>query len=118
IGAEVRSLRVIIFIRLFHGVEMIEDAIELVEAVHCGKVFVTIAKMILADLRRCVTKWLEKLGDGRILVLNTLFGGGQADRQQTRAKRRLSQDKRGTTRRAGLLSVVVGEQCAFLGDAV
>ena len=53
---ELGALRVIGFIRLFHGVEVIEDAVELVEAVHRGKVFVTVTEMVLADLRRCVAQ--------------------------------------------------------------
>ena len=52
IGAELRSLRVIVLVRLFHGVEMVEDAVELVEAMHRGKEFIAVAKMVLADLRR------------------------------------------------------------------
>ena len=94
---ELGALRVVGLVRLFHGVEVIEDAIELVEAVDRRQVFVAVAEMVLADLRRRVAKRLEELGDRRVLVLQALLGGGQTDLQQTGAERRLAKDKRGTS---------------------
>jgi hypothetical protein len=49
-------LRVIGFLRFLHSVEVIEDAEELVEAVHRGQVLITVREMVLADLRRCVAE--------------------------------------------------------------
>jgi len=88
---------------------MVEDAVELIEAMDGGQEFIAVAKMVLADLRCRIAEWLEQFRDGRVLVLDSLLGGGQADRQQTGAERRLSQDKGGAASRAGLLSIVVGE---------
>jgi hypothetical protein len=97
---------------------MVEDAVELVEAVHGGQVFVAVAEMVLADLRSGIAVGLEEFGNGRILVLDTLLCRGQADGQKTGAEWRLPEDEGGTPGRAGLLGIVIGEQRAFLGDAV
>src|SRR5712671_7848050 len=74
--------------------------------------------MVLANLSRGVAIGLEQFGDRRILVLKALLGRRHANFEQPGAERRLAQDKRSPARRAGLLSVVVSEQRAFLGDAV
>ena len=105
-------------VRLLHGVEVVEDAVELVEAVDRRQVFVAVAEMVLADLRRRVAKRLEEFGDRRVRILQALLGGGHADLQQAGAERRLAGDERGPPRRAGLLGVVVGEQRTFSGDPV
>src|SRR5260370_28519296 len=97
---------------------MVEDAVELVEAMHRGKVLITVAKMILADLRRSVAVRLKQLGDRGVLVLQTLLGGRHTDFQQAGAERGLPQDKGGTPGRAGLLGVVVCEPRALLRDAL
>src|ERR1700758_2318473 len=60
IGEELRRLRVIGLVRLFHCIEMVEDAVELVEAVNRWKEFVAIAKMVLTDLCRGVAVRLEQ----------------------------------------------------------
>src|SRR5882724_3250927 len=75
-------------------------------------------EMVLADLRGGIAVRLEQFGDCWVLVLDTLLGGRQADCQQTRAERRLPQDKGGPAGRAGLLGVVISKECALFGDAV
>lgn len=74
--------------------------------------------MVLADLSGGVTIRLEQFGDRRVLVLKALLGSRHADFQKTSPKWRLSQDERGSSCGAGLLRVIVGEQRAFLGDAI
>ena len=115
---ELLALRVLRVVGLFHRIEVVEDPVELVEAVDGGQVFVAIAQVVLADLRRRVAQRLEDVGDRRIGILQALFGGGQADFQQTGAERRLSGDERRASRGAGLLSVVVREQRALAGESV
>src|SRR5271170_7845699 len=83
-----------------------------------GQILVAVAQMVLADLRRGVTKRFEQLGNCRVFVLQALFGGWQPDVQQTRAERRLTSNERGPPRSAGLLRVVIGEECALIGDSV
>ena len=60
---EISTLREVVFLRLLHGVEMIENAVELVEAMHGGQIFVAVTEMVLADLRGNVAMRLEQLGD-------------------------------------------------------
>src|SRR5882757_10292160 len=74
-------LGVFVVVGLFHGVEVVEDVVELVEPVHGRQVFVAVAEVILADLRRGVAMGLEQLGDRGVGVLDALFGGGHADLQ-------------------------------------
>src|SRR6516165_206686 len=60
--AKVRKIprvRVIRQLRLFLGVQVVEVAVELVEAVHGRQIFVAVAEMVLADLRGRVAQRLE-----------------------------------------------------------
>src|SRR4051794_14587446 len=50
------------------GVQVIEVAEELIEAVHGGQELVAVAEMVLAELRRGITLWFEQLGKGRVLI--------------------------------------------------
>ena len=115
---EFLALRVLRVVGLFHRIEVVEDPVELVEAVDRGQVFVAIPQMVLADLRRRVAERLEEFRDRRIGILQALFGRGQADFQQPGAERRLPGDERRASRGAGLLSVVVREQRALAGESV
>jgi hypothetical protein len=63
---ELGILGILRIVRLLHGVEVVQDAVELVEAVDRRQVFVAVAQVILADLRRSVAKGLEQLGDRRV----------------------------------------------------
>ena len=54
--------------RLVLGIQMIEVAEELVEAMHRGQEFVAVAKMVLAELPGRIALRLEQFGDGRILA--------------------------------------------------
>ena len=69
---ELVLVRVVELLRLFLGVEVVQVAEELVEAVHGRQVLVQVAEVVLAELAGGVTERLEQLGDGRIL-------GGPAD---------------------------------------
>ena len=59
--AEGRILRIIGVFRLFLGVEVIEVAVELVEAVHGGQEIVAVAEMVLAELAARVPVVLEEI---------------------------------------------------------
>ena len=111
-------LRILRVVGLFHRVEVVEDAVELVETVDGGQVFVAIPQVVLADLRRRVAEWLEEFRDRRIGILQALFRRGQADFQQPRAERRLPGDERRASRGAGLLPVVISEQRALARESV
>ena len=60
---EIRVLRIVGVFRLFLGVEVVEVAEELVEAVHGRQVLVAVAEMVLAELAGGVAEVLEELRD-------------------------------------------------------
>ena len=65
--SEFRVLRIVGVFRLFLGVQVIEVAEELVEAVFGGQEFVLVAEMVLAKLPGIIAERLEKFGNARIL---------------------------------------------------
>ena len=56
------------------GIQVIEVAEELVEAVHGGQEFVAVAKMVLAELPGRIALRLQQLGNGRILAGQAFLG--------------------------------------------
>ena len=113
--SKARVLRVVGILRLFLGVEVIEVAEELVEAVHGRQVLVAVAEMVLAELPGRVAEGLHEIGDGWIERREPEFGARQADLGQAGADRRLTGDEGGAAGGAALLAVPVGEDRAFLG---
>ena len=67
---------------LILGVQVVEVAEELVEAVNGRQEFVAVAEMVLAELSGRVALRLEQLGNGRVLLRQPLFRGRQADFQR------------------------------------
>ncbi len=114
----IRRVRIVGVLRLLLGVEMVEVAEKLVEAVHRRQEFVAVAQMVLAELAGDVALRLQELGERRILVGQALLGRRQADLEQAGADRALAGDEGGPARRAGLLGVIVGEDRALVGDAI
>ena len=112
---ERRVLRVVRILGLFLGVEVVEVAEELVEAVHRRQELVLVAEVVLAELAGGVAERLEQLGDGRVFRLQADVGAGHADLGQAGADRVLAGDERGAAGGAALLGVVVGEGDAFVG---
>ncbi len=115
---ELRVLRVVIPFRLLLGVQVVEVAEKLVEAVHRRQMLVVIAQVVLAELAGGVALLLEQIGDRGRPVGNAMRRAGHADRQQSRPERVLPQNERGPPRRAALLRVKVGEHRPFLGHPV
>ena len=116
--AESRVLRVVGILRLLLGIEVIEVAEELVEAVHRRQMLVAVAEMVLAELAGGVAERLHDVGDARIERPEAELGAGQADLGQAGADRRLAGDEGGAAGGAALLAIPVGEDRAFLADAV
>ena len=104
--------------RLVLGIEVIKIAEEFVEAVHGRQEFVAVAEMVLAELPGRVALRLQQFGDGRILFGQTFLCSGQTHLQKSGAQRTLPGDERRAAGGAGLLSVIVGEDRALVGDAV
>ena len=115
---ESRVFRIVDVLRLFFGVEVVEIAEPLIEAVDRGQHLVAVAKMVLAELARRIAQRLEQFGEGRVFLLQALGRARQADFGEAGADRRLPGDERRATGGAALLAVPVREERAFLGDAV
>ena len=113
-----RVLEVVRVLRLVLGVQVVERAVELVEAVHGRQMLVEVAEVVLAELTGHVALRLEQLGDRDVPRLKSFLGAGQPDLEQAGAEGRLAGDERGASRGAALLAVPVGEQRAFLRDAI
>ena len=108
-------------VRLFgflFGVEVVQVAEELVEAVHGGQVLVAVAEVVLAELAGGVALRLERGRDRRILRLQAQRRPGQTHLGQAGAVRVLAGDERRPSGGATLLRVIVGEQHPFSSDAV
>ena len=115
---ERRVFRIVRQFRLFLGVQVVEVAVELVEAVHGGQELVAVAKMVLAELPGRIAERLEQLGNRRVFLLQPERGARQADLGQAGAQAGLAGDERGPAGGAALLGIIVGEHHAFLRDAV
>jgi hypothetical protein len=71
--------RVVALLRFLLGIEVIEAADELVEAVHGGQVFVAVALVVFAELAGGVALALHHGGDGHVGLLPAFLGTGHAD---------------------------------------
>jgi hypothetical protein len=103
---------------LFLGVEVVEVAVELVEAVDRREELIAVAQVVLADLCGGVAERLEQVGDRRIFLLQAQRGGWKADLGQPGAQAGLTGEERCPTGGAALLGVAVGEDHASPGDPV
>ena len=66
---------------LILGVQVVEVAEKLVEAVNGRQEFVAVAEMVLAELSGRVALRLEQIGNGRVLLRQPLFRRRQSDFQ-------------------------------------
>ena len=105
-------------LRFLQRVQVVEDTGVLIKTVHRRQVLVAVTEVVFAELRGGIAVVLQQLGDGRILMANPLLGCRHTDLRQPGAKGNLAGNKPGTTGRAALLGIIVGEQGAFIGDAV
>ena len=104
--------------RVFHRIQVIEVAEELVEAVHGRQELVAVAQVVLAELTRCIAHRLEDRRGGRRLRGQADRGARLADGRHAGADRELAGDEVGTPGRAARLGVVVGEQHPLRGEPV
>ena len=110
--------RIVGVLRFVLSIQMIEIAEELIEAVYGRQEFVAVAEMVLAELSGRVSLRLQKFGDRRVFSGQPFLRPRQAHFQKPCPQRTLSGDERGTARGAGLLSIIVGEYRALVGDAI
>jgi hypothetical protein len=118
LGPVGRILRVIRQLWFFFGIEVVEVAEELVEAVDRGQTFVAIADVILAELTRRVTQILEQTADRRIKLAHAHRRAGKADFGHAAANAMLAREKGGPTGRAGLLCVILQKPQPLFGNAI
>jgi hypothetical protein len=110
--------RVVALFGLFFGVEVVQVAEELVEAVHGGQELVAVAEVVLAELAGGVAVGPQRPGDGGVGVAQANRRARHAHLGEAGAVRVLAGHERGAPRGATLLAVVVGEAGTFGGDAV
>ena len=115
---ELGILRIVVGLGLLLGIEVVEIAEELVEPVHGRQVLVAVAEVVLAELAGGVALRLEQVGNRRRPVGDALRRTRHADGEQPRAERVLTEDEGGAAGGATLLGVEVGEQRAFLREAI
>ena len=77
--SERRVLWIVRMFRLIFGIQVIEIAEELVEAVHSGQEFVAVAEMVLAELAGRIALRLQKFSDRRVLSRQSFLRPGQAN---------------------------------------
>ena len=110
--------QVVHILRFLFGIQVIEIAEELVEAMDGGQVLVLVAQVVLAELAGGVAQRLEQFGDGGVLGLQADVGAGHTDLGQAGAVRVLARQEGGAAGGAALLAVGVGEAHPLVGDAV
>ena len=112
VGGAIRVLQVLV------GVEVVEVAPELVEAVPAGQVLVEVAQVVLAVLGGGVALGLEDFGERDVLGLEAGRGAGGAHRGQPGTHRELAGDEGRTPRGAARLGVEGTEPQPLFADAV
>ena len=113
-----RVLGIVAVLWFFLGVEMIQIAIELIEAVDGRQEFVAVTQMVLAELAGRISASLEHRGDCRIFLLQPECGPRQTDFGQPRSHTVLAGNERRPTRRTALFSVVIRKQHPLAGNAI
>ena len=113
-----RILEVVRVLELFLRVEVVERAEELVEAMGGRQGVVGVTEVVLAELTRLVALPLEQLGNGNVPRLEPFLRAGQAYFEHAGTEADLAGNEARATSGAALLAVPVGEQRAFLRDAI
>src|SRR5262245_18940480 len=115
---ELRIFWIVVGLRFFFGIEMIQVAEKFVEAVHGWQMLIAIPQVVFAELAAGVAALLEQIGDRRRPIRDAVLGARHADGQEPGAKRVLSKNERSPAGGAALLRVGVGEQRTFRRDAI
>src|SRR5262249_11571278 len=100
---ELRILRVVGMLRLLLGIEVIEVAEELVEAMNRRQELVAVAEMVFAELAGGIAERFQRLGDGDVLCLQAQRRRREADLGHAGTQAGLAGDERGAPRIAALL---------------
>ena len=111
---ELHVAGIVLVLRFLLGVEVVEVAEELVEAVHGGQVLVAVALVVLAELAGGVALAFQHGGHRHVGLLPAFLGAGHADLGHAAADGNAATDEGGASGGAALLAVVVGEGNALL----
>ena len=112
-------LRVVVgHLRLFLGIQVVEVAEELVEAVVGRQHVVQVAKVVLAELAGRVPLILQQGGDRDDFVRHAYRRARNPDLREPGAEDALAGNERRAPGGARLLAVGIGEHHAFLGQPV
>ena len=104
--------------RLFLGIEVVEIAEELIEAIHRGQRRVSITDMVLAELPGGVAKVLEQAANRGIKLAHAHRRAGKTHLGQAAADAMLASQERGSTGGARLLAIIVKKLDALTSDAI
>ena len=104
--------------RVFHRVQVVQVAEELVEAVDGGQEFIEVAEVILAELAGGVAQLFERGGNRAGFGRDANLGARLADGGHAGANGQLAHDEVRPSRRAARLGVVVGEEHSLLGELI
>ena len=115
---ECRILGVVLLLGKLFGVQVVEVAEELVEAVDGRQVLVAVAQVILAELAGRIALRLEHFGQRGRCRLQAQLGARRTDGRQAAANRVLPRDERCSPSGARRLGIVIAEHHAFTTDAV
>ena len=83
-------------LRVLLGVEVVEIAEELVEAMYRRQILVAVAEMVLAELAGGIAERLEQFGDRRVLACRPDGRARNADLREAGAQRALAGDEAST----------------------
>ena len=117
LGEEIR-LRVVAAEDVLHRVQVIENAIELIEAMDGGQVFVQIAKVVFSKLCGGITHRFEHFRDCRVFCIQPLISAWQTDFTVAGPGDALPGNEGGSACSTTLFGVIVGKHHAFTGKAV
>ena len=109
---------IVLELRLFLGVEVVQIAEELVEPVVRREHLVLVTEVVLPELSRRVPLLLQDDRDRGVFHPHSDIGARKTDLRQARPEHALAHDERRASCRAALFGVVVRKDHAFVGDAV
>ena len=115
---KVLRVRVVHFLGLLLGVQVIQVAEELVEPMHRGQMLVAVTEVVLAELAGAIAERLEHLGDGDVLGLEAELRAREDQPWSAGAEAALPGNERRPASGAALLRVVIGEDHALVRDPV
>src|SRR5262245_36787542 len=111
-------LGIVRVLRLFLGIQMVKVSEKLIEAVNTWQMLIAITKMILTELRGCVSLCLQNIGNAWVILGQAQRGARKTNFGQPGSNRRLPCNKCSTACSATLLAVPAEKHRAFFSDSI